>query len=119
MLVVPNRVFGGSAPRLGFWRGPYNLRAVFSSDGRELFYAEQSGGIMAVAVHPDGSFGTPRKLFDWPTIAIPGFGRTFDVTADGKRFLMIKEADEKQAGSSDINIAVNWVEELKQRLPVD
>jgi eukaryotic-like serine/threonine-protein kinase len=94
-------------------------RPVFSRDGRELFYAEQSGRIMAVAVRPDGSFGTPQKLFDWPTIAIPGFGRTFDVTPDGKRFLMIKEADEAQAGSSDINIVVNWIEELKQRLPAD
>jgi Tol biopolymer transport system component len=94
-------------------------RPVFSRDGRELFYAEQSGGIMAVAIRPDGSFGTPQKLFDWPTIGIPGFGRTFDVTPDGKRFLMVKEADEAQAGSSDINIVMNWIEELKQRLPAN
>ena len=66
---------------------------MFSRDGRELFYAEQSGRIMAV--------------------------RTFDVTPDGKRFLMVKEAAEAQAGSSDINIVVNWVEELRQRLPAN
>ena len=69
-------------------------RPVFSRDGRELFYAEQSGGVMAVPIGPDGSFGTPKKLSEWPTIGIPGFGRTFDVTADGKRFLMIKESND-------------------------
>jgi eukaryotic-like serine/threonine-protein kinase len=94
-------------------------RPVFSRDGRELFYAELGGRIMAVAVSVDGSFGTPKKLFDWPTIGIPGFGRTFDVTPDGRRFLMVKEADEAQAGSSDINIVVNWIETLKQRLPAN
>ena len=95
------------------------VQPLWARNGRELFYAEQSGRIMTVAVRPDGSFGTPQELFDWPTISIPGFGRTFDVTPDGKRFLMVKEADEAQAGASDINIVVNWIEELKQRLPAN
>jgi len=54
---------------------------------------------------------------------------TWDVSADGKRFLMLKEAASvKEASSTSapateetprkINIIVNWFEELKQRVPV-
>ncbi|MBP1624945.1 MAG: hypothetical protein H6Q07_2967 [Acidobacteria bacterium] len=46
----------------------------------------------------------------------------WDISADGKRFLMMKAAASETkapaAGSRRINVVLNWLEELKQRVPV-
>jgi hypothetical protein len=45
----------------------------------------------------------------------------WDISPDGKRFLMMKEAASTalpDGGPRKINIVVNWFEELKQRVPV-
>jgi hypothetical protein len=60
---------------------------------------------------------TPVKLFDWPSIATPGPTRTYDVSNDGRRFLMIKEADDRQGASAIIRVVLNWAEELKGKFP--
>ena len=39
----------------------------------------------------------------------------YAVTPDGQRFLMIKESEEQTA--TQINVVLNWFEELKQRVP--
>ena len=46
--------------------------------------------------------------------------RAYDVSPDGQRFLMIKEADGGAASSRSASmiVALNWSEELKQRLPI-
>jgi hypothetical protein len=95
-------------------------RPVWARNGRELFYASLNGTIMAVPVGTGSTFtyGNATKLFDWPTIAAPGQARTYDVSRDG-RFLMVKEAggDRKDAPSASITVVLNWVEELKGKLP--
>lgn len=65
------------------------------------------------------AFGKAVKLFDWPTVAVPGLPRTYDVAPDGKRFLMLKEAaaDRADAAPSTITVVVNWREELERALP--
>ena len=40
----------------------------------------------------------------------------YDVSADGQRFVMIKE-DERAATATQINVVLNWFEELKQKVP--
>jgi eukaryotic-like serine/threonine-protein kinase len=70
---------GGSEPR---WRG----------DGKELFYISQSGMMMAAPVATDGSFssGTPVALFQvrGRTHVSSTDLFTYDVSRDGKRFLV-------------------------------
>jgi len=45
----------------------------------------------------------------------PLTGVTYDVTRDGQRFLMVKD----QSGSAtQINVVVNWFDELKRLVPV-
>jgi Tol biopolymer transport system component len=96
-------------------------RPVWARNGRELFYASPTGTIMAVPVGTGSTFtsGTATKLFAWPTIAAPGQARTYDISRDGQRFLMVKEAggDRKDAPSATITVVLNWVEELKAKLP--
>ena len=40
----------------------------------------------------------------------------YDVTAD-ERFLMIQEGDQDSAVPQQINVVLNWFEELKRRVP--
>jgi len=95
---------------------------LWSPDGRELFY-RNGGAVMAVPVDTKTTFnaGKPRMLFQgaYPT----GYGESpaYDISPDSKRFLMIKEpqpAASAGQGPRKINVAVNWSEELKQRVPV-
>ena len=46
--------------------------------------------------------------------------RTYDVSADGRRFLVVKDASGPDSSSTSVGIVVvqNWVEELKRGTPV-
>jgi Tol biopolymer transport system component len=87
---------GGTAPR---WSG----------DGRELFY-RNAGKIMVVDVQTSPSFhvtGTPKMLFEKS-------GLGYDVSADGKRVLMLRRGG-PSGQSNQINVVLNWFEELRRR----
>ena len=91
---------------------------VWNPNGRELFY--RSGGkIMAVDVttQPGFAAGTPRKLFEGPYLPSPLTNPNYDVSPDGERFLMLKPADSSGMAPTQINIVLNWFEELKQKVP--
>ena len=87
----------------------------WSHDGRELFY-RQGDALMDVSVDAGASFhaGKPRRL-----LAGPYRGESqepaFDVSLDGRRFLMIKS--DAAATLRQINAVQNWFEELKQKVP--
>jgi hypothetical protein len=40
----------------------------------------------------------------------------YDVSPDGKRFLMLKPSESAEA-ATQINVVLNWFEELKRRVP--
>jgi hypothetical protein len=91
-------VAGGEQPR---WR----------HDGREIYYIAPGDKLMAVEVKPSGvalELGSPKELF-----ALKGCGFTrgydFDVTADGKRFL-VKWVIEVPL----ITVVLNWPRKLKK-----
>jgi hypothetical protein len=67
-----------------------------------------------VATQPDLVVGTPRTLFEGPYVLSAIWDRNYDATADGQRFLMVRQAD---AGDSTVrlNIVVNWFEELMEK----
>jgi serine/threonine-protein kinase len=95
---------------------------LWSPDGRELFY-RNADAVMAVSVKTDPtfSFETPATLFqitDVTSFALDP--HPWDISPDGKRFLMMKEtaAPEESAGPRRINIVLNWSEELRQRAPL-
>ena len=78
-------------------------------DGREIFYIELGGRLMAVPVHVDGGkleTGTPVPLFDTRVGgALQGTIRQqYIVSPDGQRFLM----NGVQETISPITVIVNW-----------
>ena len=82
--------------------------------------------LLSVKTTPTFSLETPRLLFQGTYVSISfmfaGFDfATWDISPDGQRFLMMKEAGtngSEGSGPRKINIVLNWFEELKQRVPV-
>ena len=66
---------------------------------------------------PTFSAGTATTLFETRYVSgVSGAtGRAYDVSPDGQRFLMIKEAAAAQART--MVVVLNWLEELKAKLP--
>jgi serine/threonine-protein kinase len=91
---------------------------VWNRNGRELFY-RSSGKMMAVdiATQPTFASGKPRMLFEGQYSPAPGTANNFDVSSDGQRFLMIKPNEAGEAAPTQINVVLNWFEELKQKVP--
>ena len=98
-------------------------RPVWAPDGRELFFRNGDKMIAApVTTGASFSHGISNVLFEgryWS--GAPGTGPTYDISPDGQRFLMIKEAPQTEETSAltDIIIVQNWFEELKRLVPTD
>jgi serine/threonine-protein kinase len=92
---------------------------VWSRNGRELFY-RNGNKMMAVDVATQPSFtgGKPRLLFEGPYVPTPATFPNYDVSSDGQRFLMLKPSESAEAAPTQINVVLNWFEELKRRVPV-
>jgi eukaryotic-like serine/threonine-protein kinase len=91
---------------------------VWNRNGRELFY--RSGDkMMAVDIATQPSFvaGKPRMLFQGQYTPNPGRLPQYDVSPDGQRFLMLKPTEQAGAAPTQINVVLNWFEELKRRVP--
>ena len=91
---------------------------VWNRGGRELFY-RNGDKMMAVDVttQPGFSAGKPKMLFEGryalSTATIPNY----DDSPDGQRFLMLKPVQQEQAAPMQINVVLNWTEELKRLVP--
>jgi serine/threonine-protein kinase len=96
-------------------------RPLWARSGREVFYFAYSasgGTVMAVPVESSSGFqaGNPSKLFAGPYYAALS-GRTYDVSPDGQRFLMIRAAASAVNNTPRIIVVENWFEELKRLVP--
>jgi len=85
-------------------------------DGHELFY-RTGDRMMAVDIvtQPTLRAGKPHLLFE-RTFAKGGPWRNYDVSRDGRRFLMLKPATEDVA-LTQMNVVLNWFEEVTARVP--
>jgi eukaryotic-like serine/threonine-protein kinase len=88
---------------------------VWSRNGRELFYLGAQGEMMSVEVAPGAAFtiSPPKRLFSTaaytPIPPVP----SFDVSLDGKQFLMLRETTPTER--NELVVVLNWVEEMKAR----
>lgn len=89
---------------------------VWAPDGKQLFY-RRGRQVVAVAVTTGDRFtmGATRTLFEGPyQSAGSGAGAEISISGDGKRFVMLRPADEE----SRIVVVTNWLTELRARLGV-
>jgi serine/threonine protein kinase len=98
---------------------------LWSPDGRELYYLN-GDAIMEAQVNTEPTFSAskPKILFRGNYVTGYRENPEWDISPDGKRFLMIKppaamDDDSAIEIRTQINIVLNWFEELKQRVPVD
>jgi len=93
---------------------------VWGPNGRELFFRSPNGeAMMVVGFNPEPTFtpGSPVVLFTGE-YTTSGAVTNYDISPDGQRFLMIKEADEEE-WQGQINVITNWFEELKRLAPTN
>ncbi len=89
---------------------------VWAPRGQELFY-RNGGAMMVVGIKTEPTFtgGSPVVLFSGRyTSGLPV--ANYDISPDGQRFLMIKVAGTAQE-QGQINVVLNWFEELKRLVP--
>jgi serine/threonine protein kinase/Tol biopolymer transport system component len=91
---------------------------VWNPNGKELFYRNGTR-MMVVPVVASGEelkLSQPVQLFDRPYAF--GSGTTvpnYDVTPDGQRFVMVKDASRE----THVNVVLNWRQAVSARAPVN
>ena len=93
-------------------------RPLWAPSGKELFYVGVDGSLLQVSVEAKGATWNSRapiKLFERRYYVGRNSGRSYDVSLDGQRFLMIKGP---VADASPVLILVqHWDAELKRLAP--
>jgi len=102
-------------------------RPVWARNGRELFFLDSANTLTAVPVDTSAATfkpGNPAKVLEAtyfpPTRELasgPLASRSYDISLDGKRFLMIKEdSPDRSVRAVKLVVVLNWTEELKTRM---
>jgi len=82
-------------------------------DGTEIFYLAPDNKLMAAAVNgkgPSFEVGAVKPLFE--THAVTAFRYSYDVSADGQRFLINTILEQRTSGP--ITVVLNWAAGLKK-----
>ena len=72
--------------------------------------------VQTVPTEPSFAHGNAEEVFGGRYFG-GSFGRTYDISPDGERFLMIKES--AGSDSREFILVQNWFEELKRLVPTD
>ncbi len=95
------------------------IQPTWRSDGKELFFLRGDGGaLMAVDVTADsvrGEFkaGVPHQLFE-TTLDTEFYRNTYDVSRDGRRFIINRNPNPSDLSTRPINVVINWPAALKK-----
>ncbi len=103
---------------------------IWAPDGRELYYDTYPDQMMVVTIETKPTFaaGNPEVLFRSEYVLASHSGSDpspYDISPDGKRFLMIKEETQAQEGDevvetppiTELIVVDNWDEVLKGLAP--
>ena len=92
---------------------------VWTRNGRELLYVASDGNLMSVPLQPGTSFdfGNATRVMDLSEYNLAAPRRNYEVSPDGQRFVLAK--DDQQQGAARINVVLNWVEDLKKKIPLN
>jgi serine/threonine-protein kinase len=93
---------------------------VWSHSGQELFYLGREN-MMSVPIERGATWrsGNPVKLFDVQQYNLVSVSHSYDVSPDGKRFLMIKSGGGAGQAPATLSFVIvqHWREELKRLVP--
>jgi hypothetical protein len=98
------------------------IHPVWSRDGRELVSQPQRQWVVqTITTQPSFAFSAPVPVPRGGAIGLgPTLQRNYDVTPDGRMLGVVAAGQTQSAGSTpqQIQIVLNWFEELKARVPV-
>jgi serine/threonine-protein kinase len=89
---------------------------VWSADGSELFYRKgEAMFVVPVRFTPTFSAGAPQRLFERSLKRGIYDSLSYDVSPDGREFLMIER--QLELVPNQLHVVLDWDEELRRRLP--
>ena len=97
------------------------VRPLWARDSRELFYTSLDA-LMAVRGEPRPTWTAtaPTTVLTNAAFNIPNNGGvTYDISPDGRRFLVLKPAADEEAVSAHLVVVQNWTDELKRLAPAN
>jgi serine/threonine-protein kinase len=112
--VRPYPIVRGTERRVseGGGQGP-----VWSPDGSALYFRGAESMMMApTPLGPGFVPGRPQPLFPIRGYRFSGNSSAFDILPDGKRFLMVTMGDPQAPVHPQINVVLNWFDELRRRV---
>ncbi len=102
--------------------GPDGKGLFYRQPGRTRQRSQVSMYVVLIQSEPELTVGTPKQLFsglnpdgsrrfsnDWD------FGRSYDISPDGSRFLMLEMAPDPPMNK--LHVVLNWFEELRRNVP--
>jgi serine/threonine protein kinase/Tol biopolymer transport system component len=91
---------------------------LWARNGKQLFY-RRGDQVWVVDVRAEGGFTTskPRLLFEKSGYIMGAPIRSYDLSLDGQRFLMVKLDQRKPTPVTEMILVQNWFEELKRLMP--
>jgi serine/threonine-protein kinase len=102
----------------------FDYHPLWSADGKGLFYIPSAGRFAAVSVQmqPSFAFGNPVEAYATAFTQRYRVGdvRNYDITPAGKFVALVDPREPGVSGTSaapEIQVVLNWFEELKQRVP--
>jgi len=98
-------------------------RPLWSRTGRELFFVSGTGAILGVGVSARASWAatTPATIVKegYATATPVNPGRTYDISADGQRFLLVKAETVPNVPPPQLIVVPHFDEELRRLAPVN
>jgi serine/threonine-protein kinase len=93
---------------------------AWAPNGSTLYYRGADGHMMAVPVtlEPTFSSGRPRALFRFAGVyRMSATATAYDIHPDGRRFIMVSEPEDATPPRQQVNIVLNWFEDLRRLVP--
>ena len=84
-----------------------------------LFY-RRGDQVLTVPVDtaPPLVVGSPEVLFEGPYEGSVGYGApNYEIAVDGSRFLMSHDVDHASVASTQLDVVLNWLNELQRLVP--
>ena len=116
--------FPATGPKYQISKDDDGHHPVWSPDGKELFYVPGTGqfAVVSVSTEPIFTVGNPVRLQRQFVENGPGSPPAISIMPDGKRFVGVVLAEQAQGPNTGtpaavVQVVLNWVEELKQKVP--
>ncbi len=115
--VAPFEAPGSAGVQGGKWQVSHGGGRIptWRRDGKGLYYLSPEGKIMEAAVTPKGSaveVGIPHEVLHTRFAALGTYARIYDVSPDGKRFLVNST---EEAAAAPLTLVTNWSAGLKKQ----